>query len=61
MENEVDVIFTDIKKKFEVFESEHKQAIGGKKAAATRARNATNDLAKMMKEYRKASIEAGKA
>jgi hypothetical protein len=44
-----------------VFQKEAEtQAVKGNKAAGTRARKAALNLSKMMKDFRKASIEAAK-
>lgn len=39
---------------------EHSRSLSGNKAAATRARKASLELEKMLKEYRKVSLEAVK-
>ncbi len=46
---------------FEAFNKDAEaQAVKGNKAAGTRARKAAIELSKMMKEFRKVSIEATK-
>jgi len=50
-----------IKAEFEVFSTEaDAQVEKGNKAAGTRARKSSLELEKMLKEFRKASIEEGK-
>ena len=50
-----------IKAEFEVFEKNaDAQVEKGNKAAGTRARKAALNLSKMMKEFRKVSVEATK-
>jgi len=47
---------------YEVFQKEAKaQVENGNKAAGTRARKASLEIEKAMKEFRKASLEAAKA
>lgn len=47
---------------YEAFKTDAElQAEKGNKAAGTRARKATLNLEKLLKEYRKSSLEAGKA
>ncbi|MCI2082431.1 MAG: histone H1 [Bacteroidales bacterium] len=51
----------DIKKEFEAFEKNaDAQLAKGNKAAGTRARKSALALSKMMKEFRKISVEAAK-
>lgn len=50
-----------ISAEFEAFKSDAElQSEKGNKAAGTRARKATLELTKMMKEFRKVSLEASK-
>ena len=50
-----------IKSEFEVFSTEaDAQVEKGNKAAGTRARKSSLELEKMMKEFRKVSVEEGK-
>ncbi|MET3539128.1 histone H1 [Chryseobacterium limigenitum] len=50
-----------INAEFESFSKEaEQQAEKGNKAAGTRARKSALELSKMMKEFRKVSVEAGK-
>ena len=50
-----------IRAEFEAFNIDAEaQAVKGNKAAGTRARKAAIELSKMMKEFRKVSIEATK-
>ena len=54
-------LVTKIKEQMDVFtENAVQQAEKNNKAAGTRARKASLELEKMLKEFRKASIEAGK-
>ncbi|MDO3425474.1 histone H1 [Chryseobacterium sp. APV1] len=50
-----------INAEFEAFSKEAEQQSGkGNKAAGTRARKSALELSKLMKEFRKVSVEAGK-
>ena len=50
-----------IKKQFEEFEKNaDAQVVKGNKAAGTRARKAALEISKLMKEFRKVSVEAAK-
>lgn len=55
-------ILEKVKAVYSTFESEAAQQVEkGNKAAGTRARKASLELEKLMKEFRKASLEATKA
>ena len=54
-------ILTNIYEAFTAFTTDaYAQATKGNKAAGTRARKASLELEKLMKEFRKASLEAAK-
>ncbi|MFI3302939.1 MAG: histone H1 [Rikenellaceae bacterium] len=54
-------LLTQIKEQIEIFESNAQaQVEKGNKAAGTRARKAALELSKLMKDFRKASVEATK-
>ncbi|MFI3292020.1 MAG: histone H1 [Rikenellaceae bacterium] len=54
-------LLTQIKEQIEIFESNAQtQLEKGNKAAGTRARKAALEISKLMKDFRKASVEATK-
>ncbi len=54
-------LLTQIKEQIEIFEANAQaQAEKGNKAAGTRARKAALEISKLMKDFRKASVEAAK-
>lgn len=54
-------LFEKINAEFELFSKEaEQQSEIGNNAAGTRARKSALELSKMMKEFRKVSVEAGK-
>ncbi|MFI3283131.1 MAG: histone H1 [Rikenellaceae bacterium] len=54
-------LLTQIKEQIEIFESNAQaQVEKGNKAAGTRARKAALEISKLMKDFRKASVEATK-
>jgi Histone H1-like protein Hc1. len=54
-------LVNEIKKEFEVFEKNaDAQVTKGNKAAGTRARKSALSLSKLMKDFRKESVEAAK-
>ncbi len=54
-------LLTQIKEQFEVFETNSQaQVEKGNKAAGTRARKAALEISKLMKEFRKVSVESTK-
>ncbi len=54
-------LLTQIKEQIEIFESNAQaQVEKGNKAAGTRARKAALEITKLMKDFRKASVEATK-
>lgn len=50
----------EINDKYAVFYAEMTKAMDGNKAAGVRARKASLELAKLLKQYRKESIETAK-
>lgn len=51
-----------INAEFEIFKADSEEQVSkGNKAAGTRARKSTLNLEKLLKEFRKASLEASKA
>lgn len=58
---ELNQLFAAISEKYAAFEKDSQlQSEKGNKAAGARARKAALELGKLMKEFRKASLEAGK-
>ncbi|MFR9603684.1 MAG: histone H1 [Rikenellaceae bacterium] len=54
-------LLTQIKEQIEIFETNAQaQAEKGNKAAGTRARKAALEISKLMKEFRKVSVESSK-
>ncbi len=54
-------LFAKIQAQFEAFNKDAEaQIVKGNKAAGTRARKAALEISKLMKEFRKASVEAAK-
>ncbi len=54
-------LFDQIQAQFEAFNKDAEaQIVKGNKAAGTRARKAALEISKLMKEFRKASVEAAK-
>lgn len=53
-------LVSKIKEQIAVFTENADAQLAGNKAAGTRARKATLELEKMMKEFRKISVEASK-
>ena len=57
----METLVEKIKKEWETFETNANAVVEkGNKAAGTRARKASLELEKLMKEFRKASLEASK-
>lgn len=54
-------LFKNIQTQFEAFTKDAEaQIVKGNKAAGTRARKAALEISKLMKDFRKASVEAAK-
>ena len=54
-------LFAKIQAQFEAFNKDAEaQSVKGNKAAGTRARKAALEICKLMKDFRKASVEAAK-